>query len=63
MQPAVLGNVVHRLEVAIGKVNHVNVVAYTGAVHSGVVVAEHVQVLAAAHRHLGNKRHQVIRNS
>ena len=63
VQTAVLANVIQRLKVTIGKIDDVNVIAHTGAIDGGVVVAEHVQMLAAADCNLSDKWHQVVGNT
>ncbi len=47
-------------EVALGEVDHVDVVAHAGAVARGPVAAVHVEVGAPAHRHLHEERHEVV---
>ena len=45
---------------APGQVNHMDIVPHAGAVVGVVIVAEHVQILPPAHRHLGDEGHQVV---
>ena len=60
MHPGLARQLLHRLDVALGQVHHVDVVAHPGAVHRGVVLPVHVQVLQFAHRHLGDVGDQVV---
>ena len=48
---------------ALGQVHHMDVVAHAGAVGGVVVVAEHVQVIQLARRHLGDEGHEVVGNA
>ena len=61
--PAHLGEPVERGQVAPGEVDDVDVVADAGAVGGVVVVAEDLQLLPAADGHLGDERHQVVRDA
>ncbi len=45
---------------AAGQIAHVDVVAHTGAVRGGVVVAEDLNLFQLAHGHLGDVGHQVV---
>ena len=45
-----------------GEVLHVNEIAHTGAIHRGVVVAEHVHMRPLAHRDLCHIGHEVVGN-
>ena len=48
---------------ALGKIHHMDVVPDAGAVGGGVVVAVDAEILPAAHSHLGDEGHQVVRNA
>ena len=54
------GQRLERGDVAGGEVLDVDVVAHAGAVDGVVVVAEDAELLALAHRDLGDERHQVV---
>ena len=45
----------------LGEIDHVDIVAYAGAIGRRIIIAEHRQPLAPADRHLRNERHQVVR--
>ena len=53
-----LGDRLERLDVGVGQIGHVNVVAQAGAVRRRIVVAEHLQT-GAAGRRLDRARNQV----
>lgn len=55
----------HRIQVALGEVENVDVVTHTRAVGGGVVVAEHLETRLAvlAHSHVRQEREQVARLS
>ena len=46
--------------VALGQVHHVDIIPHAGAVGSGIVVAEDVDLLPLAHHGLGDVGHQVV---
>ena len=54
------GERLERGDVAGGEVLDVDVVAHAGAVGGVVVVAEDLQLVAPADRHLGDVGHQVV---
>ncbi len=60
MQTGPAVGVVQRGKVAVGQVQHMDVVAHAGAVRRGVVVAEHGELVAPAHCHLGKEGHEVV---
>ena len=54
------GQPLQRFQVSLCQIHHVDVVAHTGTVGRGVVVAPDVHKLPPAHRHLRHKGQQVI---
>ena len=56
------GQFFQRLDMAPGQIHDVDVIAHAGAVHSVIVAAKNLQLLAAAHGDLRDKGQQVVGN-
>src|SRR5574343_98653 len=52
--------VAQRRQVALGQIDHMDVVTHPGAIGCGVVIAEDAEELTLAHGHLGDEGHQVV---
>ncbi|MNT40549.1 hypothetical protein D3C72_1768700 [compost metagenome] len=54
---------VHRRQVALSNIHHVNVITHAGAVFGRVIAAEHAQAFTLANSDLRDIRQQVIGNA
>ena len=62
-EPGCVEQAAQRSDMALGEIDHVDIVAHAGAVGRVVVVAEDLQPRALADRDLRHVRHQVVRDA
>ena len=59
----ILGKLFDRAYMAVGKVNYMDIVPYSGAVVCLVIVAENIEMIELANRNLCDLRHKIVRDT
>ena len=63
MDAALVGAMLQRLDVALGEIHHVDVVAYPCAIRGFVIVSKDREAVAATDGDPGQKGHEVVRDA
>ncbi|MNR64736.1 hypothetical protein D3C85_1874800 [compost metagenome] len=63
MHARFIRQLLHRSDVTIGQVHHVDIIAHASPIFGRIVVAKNRQRVTTSYRHLSDVRHQVIRDT